>query len=46
MTTYKTRWLLVGLVCLALWPVSVIAQDALWKEHIGAAYDAVIHAAM
>ncbi len=37
MTTDKTRWLLVGLVCLALWPVHAFAQGGLWETYMAAA---------
>ncbi len=33
MTTNKTRWLLVGLVCLALWPAHTSAQLGLWDTY-------------
>ncbi len=31
MTMTKTRWLLVGLVCLALWPAHASAQGGQWN---------------
>ncbi len=31
MIKHKTRWLLVGLVCLALWPVHASAQGGQWN---------------
>ena len=31
MITHKTRWLLVGLVCLALWSAHASAQGGLWE---------------
>ncbi len=31
MITHKTKWLLVGLVCLALWPVHAFAQGGQWN---------------
>ncbi len=31
MITHKTRWLLVGLVCLALWPAHASAQGGQWN---------------
>ncbi len=31
MTKHKTRWLLVGLVCLALWPAHASAQGGQWN---------------
>ncbi len=31
MITHKTKWLLVGLVCLALWPVHASAQGGQWN---------------
>ena len=37
----KTRWLLVGVLCLVLWPVQTLAQQATWEQHMragGAAY--------
>ncbi len=37
MTTVKTRWLLVGLVCLALWPAYTSAQGGLWETYMAAA---------
>ena len=36
MTTTKTRWVLVGLVCLALWPAHASAQGSLWETHMAA----------
>ncbi|MEE8122974.1 MAG: tetratricopeptide repeat protein, partial [Alphaproteobacteria bacterium] len=36
MTTNKTRWLLVGLVCLALWPAHASAQGGLWETYMAA----------
>ncbi len=33
MTTHKTRWLLVGLVCLALWPAHASAQGGPWETY-------------
>ncbi len=33
MTMTKTRWLLVGLVCLALWPAHASAQGGLWETY-------------
>ncbi|MEE8622388.1 MAG: tetratricopeptide repeat protein, partial [Alphaproteobacteria bacterium] len=36
MTMTKTRWLLVGLVCLALWPAHAPAQGGLWQTYIAA----------
>ncbi|MDA2914933.1 tetratricopeptide repeat protein, partial [Acidobacteriia bacterium AH_259_A11_L15] len=27
----KTRWLLVGMLCLALWPVPASAQETRWE---------------
>ncbi len=37
MTANKTRWLLVGLVCLALWPAHASAQGGLWETYMAAA---------
>ncbi len=37
MTTHKTKWLLVGLVCLALWPAHASAQGGLWETYMDAA---------
>ncbi len=36
MTTYKSRWLLVGLLCLALWPVQALAQQGPWERYMRA----------
>ncbi len=36
MITHKTKWLLVGLVCLALWPAYTSAQGGLWQTYIAA----------
>ncbi len=36
MTTNKTRWVLVGLVCLALWPAHASAQGGLWETYMAA----------
>ncbi len=36
MTKHKTRWLLVGLVCLALWPAHASAQGGLWETYMAA----------
>ncbi len=36
MITHNTRWLLVGLVCLALWPVHASAQVGLWEIYLAA----------
>ncbi len=33
MITHKTRWWLVGLVCLALWPAHASAQGGLWETY-------------
>ncbi len=35
MTTRKTKWLLVGLVCLALWPAHASAQGGQWNTAAG-----------
>ncbi len=40
MITHKTKWLLVGLVCLALWPAHVSAQGGLWQTYIVAGFEA------
>ena len=37
MTTVMTRWLLVGLVCLALWSAHASAQGGLWETYMAAA---------
>ncbi len=37
MITHKTKWLLVGLVCLALWPAHASAQGGLWETYMAAA---------
>ncbi len=34
MITHKTKWLLVGLVCLALWPAQASAQGRLWSTYM------------
>ncbi len=36
MITHKMRWLLAGLVCLALWPVHASAQGGLWETYMAA----------
>ncbi len=36
MIKHKTRWLLVGLVCLALWPAHTSAQGGLWETYMAA----------
>ncbi len=36
MITHKTKWLLVGLVCLALWPAHASAQGGLWETYAAA----------
>ena len=33
MTANKTRWLLSGLLCLALWPTAAAAQSTLWEAN-------------
>ena len=33
MITHKTKWLLVGLVCLALWPAHASAQGGPWETY-------------
>ena len=33
----KTRWLLAGVLCLLLWPVSTAAQETAWEKYMGAA---------
>ncbi len=40
MITHKTRWLLVGLVCLALWPAYTSAQGGLWETYMAAGVEA------
>ena len=40
MTTHKARWLLVGLVCLALWPVHAPAQGGPWESYTTAGQQA------
>ncbi len=37
MITHKTKWLLAGLVCLALWPAHAPAQGGLWETYMDAA---------
>ncbi len=37
MITHKTKWLLAGLVCLALWPAHAPAQGGLWETYMAAA---------
>ncbi len=37
MTTTKTRWWLVGLECLPLWPAHASAQGDLWETYMDAA---------
>ncbi len=34
MITHKTKWWLVGLVCLALWPAHAHAQGSLWQTYM------------
>ncbi len=36
MITHKTKWWLVGLVCLALWPTHASAQGGLWETYMAA----------
>ncbi len=36
MITHKTKWLLVGLLCLTLWPAHASAQSGLWETHMDA----------
>ena len=36
MITNKTKWVLVGLVCLALWPAHASAQVGLWETYMAA----------
>ncbi len=36
MITHKAKWLLVGLVCLALWPAHASAQGGLWETYMAA----------
>ncbi len=40
MTTTKTTWLLVGMVCLALSPACAPDQGAKWESYITAAQQA------
>ena len=40
MITYKTKWLLVGLVCLALWPAHASAQGDPWQSYMDAGVEA------
>ncbi len=35
-----TRWWLAGLLCFALWPAQVLAQDEAWESHMRAAVNA------
>ena len=39
MITHKTKWLLAGLVCLALWPAHAPAQGDPWQSYM----DSVSH---
>ncbi len=41
MITHKTKWLLVGLVCLALWPAHASAQGGLWETYAAAGVKAL-----
>ncbi len=36
MTTHKTTWWLVGLLCLALWPAHAFSQGGLWERYMDA----------
>ncbi len=40
MTIHKANWLLVGLVCLALWPAHGLAQGGQWESYITAGQQA------
>ncbi len=40
MTKHKTRWLLVGLVCLTLWPAHASAQGDPWQSYMAAGAEA------
>ncbi len=42
MTTTKTRWLLAGLVCLALWPAHASAQGDPWQSYMDAGVEAYL----
>ena len=37
MAMRKTKWLLAGLLCLALWPAHARDQDGLWQGYMDAA---------
>ncbi len=43
MITHKTKWLLVGLVCLALWPAHASAQGGQWDTLNAAGIEAYQH---
>ncbi len=36
MFSIKMKWFLVGLLCLALWPVQALAQQVSWEHHMQA----------
>ena len=38
MSVINTKWLLVGLACLVLWPANLSAQSESWDEHVNAAF--------
>ena len=38
----KVKWLVAWLMCLALWPVSAVADVAAWQRHSDAAVDAFV----
>ncbi len=42
MITNMTRWLLAGLVCLALWSAHASAHDRAWQSYIDAAVEAYV----
>ena len=36
MVENRKRWLYVGVLCLVLWPIQTLAQQATWEQHIRA----------
>ena len=38
----KTKWLLAGLLCLALWPAHAWGQGERWQGYIDAAFAAYV----
>ncbi len=39
-TNSKTKWWLVGLLCVALWPAPAFAQSEAWERHMAAGTEA------